>query len=300
MHDDRGDARLEGRLGTASREEGDPKAARAALADARDRSRALENRQCTMELSHELALLELETGNLAEAERDNRDEVELARALNDGLQGADAALLQARIAREKGDAAASRACWPRDARARFERAQVGAGGDRGDAPPRAARTWTRGRGRPPRLSAGRQAVEALHAGGYRAYEADALVVLARALLAEGKGTDASGAVGERRVALDPPARRDADRRDAGARAAQVPPPERAGARRSRKLGHARRRRGFSLAPGRLASKRRGDEAGRSESSGSSPRRRTTPGTSASPRWPRAGEQGEGANFCSRY
>ena len=62
VNDERGDARLEGRIGIALREEGDSPGARARLVGARDRSRVLGDRVVTMEQEHELAVLALDMG----------------------------------------------------------------------------------------------------------------------------------------------------------------------------------------------------------------------------------------------
>jgi hypothetical protein len=152
-----------------------------------------------MEEAHDLALLDIDTGDLADAEDESRDSADLAHAIEDNLAGAEATLLLAQIAREKGNFASSRK-RAEEAHGVFERVQGARGRLQTDLL-LAMLDLDEGKAADAEALA-RATATTLHAGGYVAYEASALATVARALVAQGKSDDAA-AVLESATALAP-------------------------------------------------------------------------------------------------
>jgi tetratricopeptide (TPR) repeat protein len=194
VHIDKDLVRLDARRGWVLLAGGDATAARLAFTDARERSNGANGQKADV-LDDTLALAEiaLETGDLDVAEHEARGAESQASNLDDGLNGALASLLVARVQRERGDAAGSRVTCEA-ALATFEKVQGALGAilaklllaelalDDGQTLDATARA--------------RAVVDEFHAGGWDGREASARATLARALVAGGDDRAALEALDE--------------------------------------------------------------------------------------------------------
>lgn len=199
LHDERQSARTVGRLGRVFAMEGDTQRARGDLLESRERARAVGASDHVVDETLALADLALDTGNVAEARREATDALEGARDLDDDLSVAQAKLIAAKVARESGDPEMA-AKAASEAGAGFE-ATHDADGRTDTMILQSKLALDEGNSSDAERLA-RDALDVLHAGGYRGREASTRALLAHVLLAQGKTDEASAEV-DRAEALGP-------------------------------------------------------------------------------------------------